>query len=116
HLAKGIETLGYIGIPKERLLVVLNRADSKVGLEPSDVERVMNIKIDAMIPSSRLVPASLNKGEPVYLSDPKSAVAQAITSLADRVAALHGAEVTDGDDSEEAGPEARKSRFRLGRS
>ena len=49
--------------------VVLNRADSKVGLDASDVERVMKINVDAMIPSSRLVPTSLNKGRPVVLDE-----------------------------------------------
>lgn len=82
HLGKSLETLGYIGIPKERLMIVLNRADSKVGLEPDDVERIMGIKVDAMIPSSRLVPTSLNQGRPVYLEQPKSPVAKAIGQLA----------------------------------
>ena len=62
--------------------MVLNRADSKVGLDASDVERVMKINVDAMIPSSRLVPTSLNKGRPVVLDEPNSEVAQAVRQLA----------------------------------
>ena len=42
-----------------------------------------------MIPSSRLVPTSLNKGRPVVLDEPGSEVAQSITELAVR---LSGAE------------------------
>ena len=78
HLSKALDTLLTIGLPRERFRVVLNRADSKVGLDASDVERVMKISVDAMIPSSRLVPTSLNKGRPVVLDEPNSEVSSAI--------------------------------------
>jgi pilus assembly protein CpaE len=83
HLSKAIETLLSIGIGEERLRVVLNRADSKVGLDPDDVQRIMNIKIESMIPSSRLVPTSLNKGRLLYHEDPKAEISKAIATLAD---------------------------------
>jgi pilus assembly protein CpaE len=86
HLSKALDTLLTIGLPRERFRVVLNRADSKVGLDASDVERVMKIRVDAMIPSSRLVPTSLNKGRPVVLDDPNSEVSQSVTQLAIRFA------------------------------
>lgn len=87
HLSKAMETLSYIGVSKERMMFVLNRADSKVGLEPSDVERVMGFKADVMIPSSRSVPAALNSGRPVLLDDPKSPVSVAIRALAAKLGA-----------------------------
>lgn len=83
HLSKAIETLLSIGMAEEKLRVVLNRADSKVGLDPDDVQRVMSIKIESMIPSSRLVPTSLNKGRLLYQDDPKADVSKAIAMLAD---------------------------------
>jgi len=86
HLSKALETLLTIGLPRERFRVVLNRADSKVGLDAGDVERVMKIQVDAMIPSSRLVPTSLNKGRPVVLDEPDSPVSQSIRALAARFA------------------------------
>jgi pilus assembly protein CpaE len=82
HLSKALDTLLAIGVPRERFRVVLNRADSKVGLEASDVERVMKIQVDTLIPSSRLVPMSLNKGRPVVLEEPGSEVSTSIRSLA----------------------------------
>ncbi len=85
HLSKALDTLLTIGLPRERFRVVLNRADSKVGLDAGDVERVMKISVDAMIPSSRLVPTSLNKGRPVVLDEPGSAVSQSIHTLAVRL-------------------------------
>jgi pilus assembly protein CpaE len=82
HLSKALDTLLSIGLPRNRFRVVLNRADSKVGLDSGDVERVMRIKVDAMIPSSRLVPTSLNKGRPVVIDEPSSEVSTSIKHLA----------------------------------
>jgi len=93
HLSKALDTLLTIGLPRERFRVVLNRADSKVGLDASDVERVMKIKVDAMIPSSRLVPTSFNKGRPVVLDEPGSEVSQSITSLAVRFSGAESPEL-----------------------
>jgi pilus assembly protein CpaE len=88
HLSKALDTLLTIGLPRDRFRVVLNRADSKVGLDASDVERVMKISVDAMIPSSRLVPTSLNKGRPVVIDEPTSEVSTSIRQLAHRFTGL----------------------------
>jgi pilus assembly protein CpaE len=85
HLAKAMETLTSIGIPKNKLRVIVNRADSKVGLTVADVERVTGIKVDGGIPSSRMVPTALNKGVPVYLDEPGSDVAKSIKKLAEEL-------------------------------
>ena len=84
HLSKSLETLLTIGLPRERFRIVLNRADSKVGLDAGDVERVMKVQVDTMVPSSRLVPMSLNKGRPVVLEEPDSEVSMSIRRLAQR--------------------------------
>jgi len=96
HLSKALDTLLTIGLPRERFRVVLNRADSKVGLDAGDVERVMKISVDAMLPSSRLVPTSLNKGRPVVLDEPSSEISQSIRHLAERFTGGVGDEVVDG--------------------
>jgi pilus assembly protein CpaE len=97
HLSKALDTLLTIGLPRERFRVVLNRADSKVGLDASDVERVMKIQVDAMIPSSRLVPTSLNKGRPVVVDEPQSEVSQAIAQLAARFSGVEDRAAGNGD-------------------
>ena len=86
HLSLALQTLLTLGFPRERFRLVLNRADSKVGLAPAEVERVMKVGIDTMIPSSRLVPSSLNVGVPVVLDQPKSEVTKAVTELARKFA------------------------------
>lgn len=80
-LRKALDTFDHIGINAERRLL-LNRADSKVGLDPSDAEDVMGMKIACSIPSSREIPLSLNLGRPVVISEPKSAVAKQLQQLA----------------------------------
>lgn len=108
HLSKALETLLTIGLPRDRFRIVLNRADSKVGLDAGDVERVMKIQVDTMIPSSRLVPMSLNKGRPVFLEEPNSEVSQSIRKLASRFTGT-GGEQFEGQTSQEM-PQERKRR------
>ena len=95
HLSKALDTLLSIGLPRERFRVVLNRADSKVGLDAADVERVMKIQVDAMIPSSRLVPTSLNKGRPVVLDEPTSEVSVGVRNLAAKFMRRPGTELQE---------------------
>ena len=80
-LRNALDAFDHIGISAERTLL-LNRADSKVGLNPSDAEDVMGMKIACSIPSSREIPLSLNLGTPVVISEPKSAVAKQLQQLA----------------------------------
>lgn len=108
HLSKSLDTLLTIGLPRERFSVVLNRADSKVGLDATDVERVMKIQVDAMIPSSRLVPTSLNKGRPVVSDEPSSEVAVAVKQLAQRITGQFKAPV-EPEDADAAG----RKKFKL---
>ena len=87
HLAKAMETLSSIGIAKNRMRVIVNRADSKVGLSVADVEKVTGIKVNGGIPSSRLVPTALNKGTPVLLDEPGSEVSKSINQIAQQITA-----------------------------
>jgi pilus assembly protein CpaE len=89
HLSSTYNTLLSLGIPQGRLLVVLNRANSKVKLTRADVQHVLKFQADAHIPSSRLVPLSLNKGRPIYLDDPKSPVSKGVGALAKRIRQRH---------------------------
>jgi pilus assembly protein CpaE len=74
------DAFDHLGVTAERWLI-LNRADSKVGLDPTDAEDVMGMKIACSIPSSRSIPVSLNLGQPVVVNEPKSAVAKQLRHL-----------------------------------
>ena len=79
----GLQTLRLLNTPMEKLRLVLNRSNSKVKLDIGEVERTLQVKADALIPSDVLVPQSVNKGVPVVLHAPKAPVAKAIQQLAE---------------------------------
>ncbi len=78
----GLSTLSLLNIPKEHLHLVLNRADSRVKLDVGEVERTLQIRAAAHVPSDVVVPISVNRGSPVVLSAPRSSVAAAFEKLA----------------------------------
>jgi pilus assembly protein CpaE len=81
NLKLTLETLDLLNYPRERLRVVLNRADSKVGLALAEVEKTLRVPIALHIPSSRAVPASINRGVPIMLDDPNHPVSVAIRAF-----------------------------------
>lgn len=82
-----LQKLRQLGYDPARVRIVLNRADSKVLLQPAEVEDAIGGKVVARIPSDRIVPLSVNKGVPVIIDAPKSAVARSIDALAGDAAA-----------------------------
>jgi pilus assembly protein CpaE len=80
----GLQTLRLLNTPMDKLLLILNRANSKVKLDIGEVERTLQLNADALIPSDVVVPQSVNKGEPVVLHSPKSGVSKAIVQLAEQ--------------------------------
>jgi pilus assembly protein CpaE len=77
------ELLGY---PQERRLTLLNRADSEVGLTVAEIEGALGCPMSVLMPSSRDVPLSVNRGVPLAVDKPAHPVSQAIRRLADRCA------------------------------
>jgi pilus assembly protein CpaE len=85
NLRVGIDTLRLINYPMDRLHVVLNRADAKVGLSSSEVQGTLGVPVATNIPSSRDVPASTNRGVAIVADNPKHVVSAAVRSLVDDV-------------------------------
>lgn len=77
-----LATLAQLGIPRERLRLVLNRADSRVGLHLSEVEKSLGTRIDVALPSSRDVPLSINQGLPLAIHNRRSPMIKALEDLA----------------------------------
>lgn len=82
-----LQTLELLSFPAERIRVVLNRANSNVGIKRVEVERALETKIRADLPSDRAVPLSVNRGRPVVLADPGADFAKAILELAKELVA-----------------------------
>ena len=64
--------------------LILNRANTKVKLDVGEVERTLGIKAEIQLPSDIVVPQSINKSVPVVLDAPRSSIAKALESIADR--------------------------------
>jgi pilus assembly protein CpaE len=75
-------TLAMLSFPQARVRVVLNRANSKVGMKPREVEAALEQKVAFEIPSDRVVPLSVNHGRPAVLSEPGSDFAKALNTMA----------------------------------
>ena len=84
NLKLTLETMELLNYPRDRWRIVMNRADSKVGLSISEVEKTLRTTISVQIPSSRDVPAAINRGVPIVLDDPKHPVSVAIRTFAER--------------------------------
>lgn len=80
-----MHTLANLGVPRDRLRFVINRADSKVDLTVEDIERLIGIRVDGRIPSSPLVAQSINRGRLLWLDQRRSDVAKGIQVFADRL-------------------------------
>ncbi|MFA9445201.1 CpaE family protein [Egicoccus sp. AB-alg6-2] len=80
-LRKEVDALEQLGMTQQKRHFVINRADSKVGLDIKDVEATVGLPVDVAVSSSRAVPLSMNQGSPVVESDPRSAVARQFTNL-----------------------------------
>jgi pilus assembly protein CpaE len=78
-----LQTMSLLEVPSESIHLVLNRANTKVKVEVQEVERTLQMRADALIPSDILVPTSVNRGVPAVLDVPRSAVARSINQLAD---------------------------------
>jgi pilus assembly protein CpaE len=82
----GLETLDLMGYDTERVSLVLNRADSRVGITPDDVSTIVGRQPDIFIPSDREIPRSINDGPPIVAAKPQSGAAKAFRNLAERYA------------------------------
>jgi len=84
-LRKELDALDGLGMMNHLPHFVLNRADARVGLDRGDIESVVGLRVDVAVPSSRAVPLSLNQGQPIALSQPRSPIAKPLRALAARV-------------------------------
>jgi pilus assembly protein CpaE len=82
NLRLALQTLDLLSFPKNRVRIVLNRSNSKVGMKPNEVEGALGMKVRFEIPSDRAVPLSVNRGNPVVLAEESADVSKAIKQMA----------------------------------
>jgi len=80
----GLETLSQMGYDPSEVTLVLNRADTSVGISQSDVERLLGRRPDFLVPSDRAIPRALTDGKTIVSAEPRSGASQAFVALAER--------------------------------
>ena len=61
----GLETLERMDYDRRRVKILLNRANTNVGIEREDVLAILGRDVDILIPSHRDITRSINQGEPI---------------------------------------------------
>ena len=79
----GLETLGLMGSDPNRIRLILNRADSSVGIKRSEAEAILGRTPDIFIPSDREIPRATTDGQPITVANGRSEAARAFHALAD---------------------------------
>jgi pilus assembly protein CpaE len=78
----GLETLELMGYDRASTRIVLNRADSHVGIRSRDVKAILGREPDVLVPSQRDIARSLTDGIPIVTSQPRSHAGKAFRALA----------------------------------
>jgi pilus assembly protein CpaE len=81
NLKVSLKLLRQLKFPDHKIITIMNRSNTKVGIDINEIESTILRKIDVSIPSSIMVPISMNKGKSVIELYPKSAIAVSIDKL-----------------------------------
>ena len=88
-----LEVAEQLGYDQDKVKLVLNRADSSLGIRVTDVESSIGRKVDHTIVSDgRSVVYALNRGVPFFLSNREAQVSQDILRLAEAIAGERAAQ------------------------
>jgi pilus assembly protein CpaE len=98
NLGKEIDALEKVGLLPRSRHFVLNRADARVGIDSSDVEVALGMRVDAAIPSTRSIPSSMNQGRPIVIDEPNAGAARALNRFAGRFLVADAAAAPSGED------------------
>jgi pilus assembly protein CpaE len=103
-----LEVADQLGYPSDKIRLVLNRADSSLGIRVADVEHSIGRRVDHTIVSDgRSVVYALNRGVPFFLSNREAQVSQDVLRLASAVVGTKPLEA--GESAKKAGQ--KKSLF-----
>jgi pilus assembly protein CpaE len=104
-----------LSFPRERILVIVNQHDQREGLGLDDIERSLQAKVFAKLPSEpRVVLQSINRGVPLSMPNQNSPLRKAFQALAKDIAAIAGVSVGAAPASKESMSEVLSKSSRLG--
>lgn len=82
---KEIELLGELSLMPPSRHVVLNFADKQSGLKVKDVEALVGVPVDVVLPRAKEVPVASNKGVPLVISSKSNPFVKAVRSLSKKI-------------------------------
>jgi pilus assembly protein CpaE len=82
---KELELLGELSVLPPSRHVVLNFADKQSGLKVKDVEALLGVPVDFVLPRSKDVPVASNKGVPLVIGSKSSPFAKTVRTLAKKI-------------------------------
>jgi len=104
-----------LSFPRERILVIVNQHDQREGLSLDDIERSLQVKVFAKLPSEpRVVLQSINRGVPLSMPNQNSQLRKAFQALAKDIAAIAGVNVGAAPAGKENMSEVLSKSSRLG--
>jgi pilus assembly protein CpaE len=77
-----LQTLELLSFPTNKVQVVLNRANTKVGMKQKEVESALEQRVRFQVPSDRAVPLAVNRGNPVVLAEAGADFSKAVREMA----------------------------------
>ncbi|KQQ90512.1 AAA family ATPase [Arthrobacter sp. Leaf137] len=83
-LRTGFQILSELDLLPDNRHVLLNMADRRTGLTVQDVEATIGAPVDVVLPRSRAVPFSTNKGVPLLQDGSRDAAAKGLRQLVER--------------------------------
>lgn len=87
-MRKVVDALDRLDMTAATRHLVLNRADSRVGLDPRDVPGMVGLPVAFEMPSTRAIPLSMNQAQPVLESEAKAPVAKKLRDIVELFAAV----------------------------
>jgi pilus assembly protein CpaE len=87
----GLQTLSQMGYDPANITLVLNRADTSVGISHDDVDLLLGRKPDVLVPSDRAIPRAITDGKTIVSAEPRSGAAQAFATLGKMFVERHSA-------------------------
>jgi pilus assembly protein CpaE len=81
----GLQAFELLQLPLAKVMLLLNRAGSRVYLGDRDIERAIGARIDLALPSEVEVTQAVNQGSPVLIEYPRTRFSAAVGQLAEMV-------------------------------
>jgi pilus assembly protein CpaE len=110
-----LKLLQSLGIPKDHIVIVLNQTRAKVNFPRAEVEESLRFRILTQLPFEPKVDDSVDNGQPLWLSEPRSDFIKQFRTLVDYLVPQSDEEEGEGGKGRPAASKANRRRFSLGR-